>query len=186
MSHILRRKVVWRWLGVAFAAFAIWIAGWAIQLPLLSACDSDCTTFSDYVGHDPLCAIDPTCISPLYNPRAIGVQNWVGLDGWRLALGQFSAPGDKAFAPPNYAFFMIAITGAVMYVVRHRRRWALAVLFIWCVLQITSWFVLLGTSGTPFSPLVVLEGCVTLVISLLWLAGVAYLCQRVSHMPRTA
>jgi hypothetical protein len=185
MSHVLRRRIIWRWLGVAFAAILIWIAGWAIQLPLLSACDSDCTTFGDYVGHDPLCALDPTCISPLYSPRALGVQNWMGLDGWRLELGQFSAPGDEALAPPNYALFMVLVTGAVIYVARHRRRRVLAVLFAWSALQIASWFVLAAMSDSAFNPVVALEAFITLLISLSWLTEVAYLCRRVPNVPRS-
>lgn len=181
MSHVLTRRVVRCWLGVVVAALVVWVAGWMIQLPLLSACDGDCTTFGDYVGRDPFCAIDPTCISPLYNPQAIGVQNWVGLDGWRLELGQLPAPGDKALAPPNYALFMVIVTGAVMYVVRHRRRGVLAVLFVWCALQVTSWFVIAALSDSTLNPVVVLEACLTLMVSLSWLAGVAYFSQRLEH-----
>ncbi len=184
MSYISSSRAVRRWLGIIIAAFAIWITGWAIQLPLLSTCDSDCTTFGDYAGHDPLCAIDPTCISPLYNLHAVGVQDWVGLDGWRLELGQLPAPGDKALAPPNYALFMVAITGAAMYVVHQRRKLLLDVLFVWCALQITSWFVISAISDSTLNPVVVLEAGITLLVSLSWLAGVVYLAQRLANTPR--
>lgn len=174
MSHVR----ACHWLGIIVAALVIWAVGWAIQLPLLSACDSDCATFGDYVGRDPLCAIDPTCISPLYNPNATGVQNWVGLNGWRLELGQFPAPGDKVLAPPNYILFMITVTGAVLYIVRRRWGRALTVLFVWCALQITSWFIFAAMSDPTLNLVVVLEACVVLLISLLWLAVAVSVARR--------
>jgi hypothetical protein len=182
MSYIPTSRVVRRWLAISIAAVAIWIAGWAIQLPLLSTCDSDCTTFGDYVGHDPLCAIDPTCISPLYNPRALGVQNWVGLDGWRLELDQFPAPGDKALAPPNYALFMAIVTGIAFQIARHRKKRALTVLFLWCALQVTSWFVVAALSDSTLNPVVALEACIALLVSLGWLTGAVYIATLTSPL----
>lgn len=171
-------------LTIVLIAMGLWALSWLVQGPLLAQCGGDCVTFGDYVSHDPLCAVDPTCISPFYKASEPGVQDWVGLDGWRLELGQFSAPGSKALAPPNYLLFMVATTSTMFYLVRRRRRRSQAVLLIWCAFEVITWFGAAALSDPTLDPVVVLEACMTLLVSLSWLAGVVHLAQPHSTAPR--
>lgn len=82
---------------------------------LMPSLHGGCQGFGAYERHDPLCAIDPTCVSPVYT-GAIR-PNWQGV----LAVGtvNLSGRGEESFALPNYAAFLG--TGILLFL--GIRRW---------------------------------------------------------------
>jgi hypothetical protein len=131
---------------VAALTVLLWSGGIAIQTRLLDRCNTSCSSFADFERADPLCIIDPTCVSPLYKPDKAAAQSWTGLAYWRSGEHQGHPPVWKALALPNYAVFMavmLALAVAVVHFGARVRARVLAVLaiFTWCLLSVTSWFI---------------------------------------------
>ncbi len=137
--------------GVIGVIIALTIGAWylslALQIRLIDRCNVQCFTFSDYERVDPLCIIDPTCVSPLYNPHTLSPQPWTGLAYWGFGWGEPKHPSiATALAIPNYVLFTLlaALTAAATsrWVKRtDLRHGILLAIFVWCILSATSWFI---------------------------------------------
>ena len=176
------------YLVVAIATLAAGVGFWFMQNALLATCgvsDVSCTTFTDYALHDPLCVIDPSCVSPFYHPYTSGVQRWIGMQGWNLAESQQPPDGANFLAIPNYILFMLLAITAVAIISRkahssRSRKLALTAVFIWCITETASWwwFALAGLRGHQPSHVALLQACGTIVLSLSLLGWATYWAER--------
>lgn len=149
---------------IAMYAIVICITGivWALSLGLrerlLLPCSGagNCTTFLDYSLHDPLCVLDPTCVSPFYRPaqasRSGYAPHWQGLV-WLSDPLLVSGNWVSMLAIPNYCLCMLLMVTASLCVMRWSRsiacrRYGLTVVSTWCILEVVGWF-LIATALTP-------------------------------------
>ena len=141
----------------------------------LGDCDTACMTPVDYYRQDPLCIVDPTCVSPMYRPYADGVQRWVGVAGWRVDQGQLPPPGAQAFSLPNYVAFLVLMMLNVAVTRRLTRqmrceRYLLFAVGAWVLLEVGRWFFDLTWLDQTFDLEVLLEAVVVLVTTALLFA----------------
>ncbi len=143
----------------------------------MRSCHAVCDLWG-YERVDPLCIIDPVCVSPFYRSVHDGVEDWTGVNGWSLPGGQMPAPGDRVLAIPNYIAYMIVvivcILGARKYVPSsHRRQLVILALFIWTIVSELYWFIAAANINGSFTTLIFLEAAATIAASLLILTAVA-------------
>jgi hypothetical protein len=132
-------------LGATIFALILWGGLFVTQGVLLGRCQDSCDTFLDFERTDPLCIVDPTCVSPLYKVANSNAQNWSGLAYWRLGWEREYPQAAKALALPNYVIFMLLAVAATSFVVhrlthRRLRRYALLGVFVWVTASAISWF----------------------------------------------
>jgi hypothetical protein len=145
---------------------------------MMRSCNAVCD-FWGYERVDPLCVIDPVCVSPFYRSGHYGVANWTGVNGWSLPGGQMPAPGDRVLAIPNYIAYMLVmiagILGARRYVSsRHKRQLVILTLLTWTATSEVYWFIAASNINGGLTMTIFLEAVVTITTSLLMLAAVAH------------
>ncbi len=125
----------------------IWMGFQVARRNAQAPCDmsSRCTVFLDYLGRDPYCVVDPTCVSPFYNPDwESGAPHWQGfawLDDRLLSDGN----GFDMLAPFNYILFMLLAQALTVIFVRRGGKYravAMLAILLWCLLEIVRWLVL--------------------------------------------
>jgi hypothetical protein len=164
----------------------VWLGFFSLQDHMLAPCDEvgRCTSFIDYSLHDPFCILDPTCVSPLYNPSWSGyAPHWQGLR-WVTDPLLVSGSGLTMLAIPNYLLFMLLATAAVVLVQRihapRYRRLALAVIFTWCALEVAGWSRTI-VSLDPGQPIASFGTAALLLLSASWLGAAYYIDCRSRH-----
>jgi hypothetical protein len=127
---------------------ALWFGSLYIRNRMLAPCSDPgrCTAFVDYSLHDPFCLIDPTCVSPFYNPAWSGgvAPHWQGLQ-WVTDPLLISGNAVTMLAVPNYIVFMALASLLIVIVARHvnagrAQKEALTIVLAWSTLEIGSWF----------------------------------------------
>lgn len=103
------------------------------------------TSFWDYETPDPLCVIDPTCVSPFYSYDP-GVRHFMGIRWWDISEDESLPTAWQALAPPN-AILYFSIIVILAFTVAAEVRWDLAmlgleaVITVACLKSVGSWFV---------------------------------------------
>jgi hypothetical protein len=156
---------------------------------LLKPCNSypSCQAFSAYEKRDPLCIIDPTCISPFYKtPQSGSVPHWQGV----VFLGETNSYGNgrHLLALPNYLAFMVVGISLVILTLKYlhqprARHLTLLAIFTWCACEIIVWFGYLS-SLDPTTPWVNPEAVATLLGSLSLLSLTTYAARKWLVAPR--
>lgn len=169
-----------RYVLVVLLTAGIWAGFLTLRGALVESCHDNCQTFAAYARHDPYCAIDPACMSPLYRPGWTRngtdpqfMPHWQGL-AWLDGLGTYDS-GLHMLAVPNYVFFMLLLCAVVVIAERKItspgvRRLVLTVIVTWFVLEAVRWFADISYVD-PTVPFFNWELFVTLAVSLLTLWG---------------
>ena len=123
---MLRRvEPVWRskWFraGVGVLLGIAWFATLGLFRNLtLPKCNYQCVTAVEYFRADPICPLDPTCVSPLYVPEwHTTPPRWQGI-AYIHNKTQVYGTGVTFIALPNLLFSMLA-TAALLWFLYHRR-----------------------------------------------------------------
>jgi hypothetical protein len=153
---------------------------WRLDKVLVASCDMTCGSFAEYERRDPLCVVDPTCVSPLYNPARGGVQRWDGAEWYSLPLEQELPSRAQVFAPPNCLALMAFLVTLVFGVerlgasMRWRRTFYVCVVSA-VVVQVSLWFDYIDdlriSAIQPTHDLALIWEACTVV----WISGIAVL-----------
>jgi hypothetical protein len=148
-------------------------------------CAVSCSTFTDYESADPLCIIDPTCLSPFFRSTTYTVQPFTGAAYYRLGMDRDYPAPVKTFAIPNFILFLLT---AIVFVVAGERlirsassRYlARLAIFSYCTASAIGWSAYLWSppwEGTP-DRAVLVEISVILILALSLVAAAIHFAQR--------
>lgn len=173
-------------LVVALTA-CLWIGSFYLRDRMLAPCTDagQCTTFVDYSMHDPFCILEPTCVSPFYNPSwSGGAPHWQGLR-WIDDSLLISGSGLTMLAIPNLILFALLATAAIVVATLRvdagrRRNLAITAISTWCILEVAGWIATVG-SLDPEQHTFTLGTAMLLLIAASWLGCSAYIAGRIQR-----
>jgi hypothetical protein len=156
---------------------------YALNSALISSeCAVNCASFSEYEREDPVCIVDPSCVSLLYRYDGSGERRWMGTHWWSLAEEQEAPPSWQALAPLNYLFFLLLTVSLAVAASRrlagHGQRLVLTALTAWSATAVCAWIVAAaeqpsrGIVVAPYSAALLAEGALLMIVTIAvpWLA----------------